>query len=191
MLAGTGADSLAFWSGATSLIAVPTGAKLLHWTDAFQAASLAGVHATSDPLISLFLALFQLGGASGVALGSAAVDVQLHDSYFVVSHFHFTLALGVLAAALQLALSTLLLIAGAAPLPLCGAALQAALASVLLGVVAGFCALHALAFSHQPRRSSDACDHSSILLSTASSLSLCSPALLVLVFQHLSSHLLL
>ena len=83
-------DSLdAIFSGASFLIAVPTGIKMFNWI-----ATLYGGRLRFDtPLLFAigFLTMFVMGGLTGIMLASVPVDWQVSDSYFVVAHFHYVL----------------------------------------------------------------------------------------------------
>ena len=84
---GPVADSA--FSIATMLIAVPTGVKILNWISTLWGGS---IRFTSALLFSLgFIAMFTMGGLSGVMHASPPVDLQQTDSYFVVAHFHYVL----------------------------------------------------------------------------------------------------
>ena len=79
---------------ATMLIAVPTGVKVFNWVATMWRGSLTF---ETPMLFSIgFLFLFTLGGFSGLVLSMTAVDVQLHDSYYVVAHFHYVMVAGAL-----------------------------------------------------------------------------------------------
>ncbi|MDR7330474.1 aa3-type cytochrome oxidase subunit I [Corynebacterium guangdongense] len=85
----TGAILLPFFSFMTFLIAVPTGVKFFNWTG-----TMWNGHITWDtPMIFAvgFMATFLFGGMTGIMLAAPPLDFHLHDSYFVVAHFHYTL----------------------------------------------------------------------------------------------------
>jgi cytochrome c oxidase subunit 1 len=78
-----------FFVAATQIIAVPTGVKIFNWT----ATMYGGKLRFHTPLLfcCAFLLQFLVAGLTGVMLGVAPFDWQLHDSYFLIGHFHFTL----------------------------------------------------------------------------------------------------
>jgi cytochrome c oxidase subunit 1 len=89
------------FSAATMLVAVPSGIKTFNWLATLYKGS---IEFAPPMLYALaFIALFTLGGLTGMFLGTLATDVQLHDTYFVVAHFHYTMfggtVIGLLAAA--------------------------------------------------------------------------------------------
>lgn len=84
----TGAVNLAFFSGMTFLIAVPTGVKFFNWIGTMWGGS---VRMDTPMLWSIgFLTTFLFGGLTGVILASPPLDFHVSDSYFVVAHFHYT-----------------------------------------------------------------------------------------------------
>jgi cytochrome c oxidase subunit 1 len=86
-----------FFMLTTMIIAVPTGVKIFNWTATLWRGSLTF---ETPMLFSLaFLFLFTFGGFSGLMLAIVPADIQYHDSYFVVAHFHYVLVPGALFAA--------------------------------------------------------------------------------------------
>ena len=79
----------AYFSFASMLIAVPTGIKIFSWLATVYGGT---IRFTTSMKFGLgFIALFILGGMSGVILANVPVDIQVHDSYFVVGHLHYVL----------------------------------------------------------------------------------------------------
>ncbi|HEY1950209.1 MAG TPA: cytochrome c oxidase subunit I [Bryobacteraceae bacterium] len=89
---GLSSWSNTFFTASSLLIGVPTGIKIFNWT----ATMYGGQLRMDTPMLfcCAFLLQFLLAGLTGIMLGVAPFDWQLHDSYFVVAHFHFTLLLG-------------------------------------------------------------------------------------------------
>merc|ERR1712238_327694 len=92
---GLETDTRAYFSGVTILISLPTGTKIFNWLSTYLGnPPLLRLRTSSSLFALLFLLMFTVGGSTGVILGNAAVDLALHDTYYVVAHFHFVLSLG-------------------------------------------------------------------------------------------------
>merc|ERR1712217_184645 len=92
---GLETDTRAYFTAVTILISLPTGTKIFNWLSTYLGnPPLLHLRTSSALFALLFLLMFTVGGSTGVILGNAAVDLALHDTYYVVAHFHFVLSLG-------------------------------------------------------------------------------------------------
>ena len=83
---GLEVDTRAYFTAVTVLISLPTGTKIFNWLSTYMGSNNK-ITMSSTILALSFILLFTLGGTTGVILGNAAVDVSLHDTYYVCSSF--------------------------------------------------------------------------------------------------------
>merc|ERR1711966_393258 len=146
------------WGHHMYTVGLETGTKIFNWLSTYLGnPPLLHLKTTSAFFGLLFLLMFTIGGSTGIILGNAAVDLGLHDTYYVVAHFRFVLSLGAVIAIFSGIIFIIEKICGSKillPSSSCTLSLYH-LVLTFIGILLTFSPMHFLGFNVMPRRIPD------------------------------------
>ena len=154
-VAGIDIESRAYYAAATMVIGVPTAIKVNNWLMTLFKGQ--GLMTLEGMTVLCFMSMFTLGGLTGLVLSNAAIDVSLHDTQYVVGHFHYVLSLGALFGVILAQAFWRPKVTGRIGNE---AMARSMLALIYMGTTMTFWPMHGAGLSGVPRRISDVADWS-------------------------------